>query len=428
MTMVSVPIPLRFGGPRTEMSVAEATECILECRRFMRSIPGAFVHTLDLSCRKWPLSTLEDEAIAPFLEEISTTVVILKLDDIIAGLETDEGFATLAFLARTFRDSPVEELCLNDNALGTRGFEILRDLISRAQRLYLENTGIAEKDAASLREIVDTSRLTALSTGRNQMSIGGAQCVGAMLATSQNLVSFNYKGSRPLSEGTTHLCQGLATLSETNHGVVYLNLHDGMLINDASVDFLVTFLKNSPHLQTLILRDCELKSSDVVKILNALEGAHLAVLDLGGNDQVGEVAQELGAFLKRQVFSLQELHVDTCELTQEGLACILVPFTGYETSLKKLVLDENGIDQAAGKVLLINRIKSLEFLSLMDNTELPLQYAKQLDAMYPTVERDEDGDLEEVDEDELEDEDDDLGEPDEDELADLAEGMGSLRV
>jgi hypothetical protein len=64
----------------------------------------------------------------------------------------------------------------------------------------------------------------------------------------------------------------------------------------------------------------------------------------------------------------------------------------------------------------------------MGNTELPLPYAKQLDAMYPTVERDEDDDLEDLDEDGLEDEDDDMKEPDEDELADLAEGMGSLKV
>lgn len=32
---------------------------------------------------------------------------------------------------------------------------------------------------------------------------------------------------------------------------------------------------------------------------------------------------------------------------------------------------------------------------------MPLQYAKHLDAMYPTVKRDEDDDLEELDEDEL---------------------------
>jgi hypothetical protein len=33
--------------------------------------------------------------------------------------------------------------------------------------------------------------------------------------------------------------------------------------------------------------------------------------------------------------------------------------------------------------------------------ELPLHYAKHLDAMYPTVKRDEDDDLEELDKDEL---------------------------
>jgi hypothetical protein len=428
--MASIPITLRLGGPRKEVSVAEAIAWVKKSRRYMRSIPGAFVHTLDLSCRQWPLATLQ--AVALFLDEISKTVVILKFDDMIAGLKTDDGLATLEFLATTFRDSPVHELCLNDNALGTRGVDLLRPLLSRAQRLYLDNTGIAQADAATLLSVLDTSRLTALATGRNQMSIGGAKSMAAMLATCRNLVSFNYKGSRPLLEGTTHLCKGLATMSVTNHGVVYLNLHDCMLSDDASVDFLVVFLQNSPLLQTLILRDCELKSRSLVKILKALEGTHLAVLDLGGNDQVGEVAQELGAFLSPQVFSLLELHVDTCELTAEGLTCILVPFSGHATNLRKLVLDENSLDQAAGKVLLNTPIKSLKVLSLMDNMEMPLQYAKQLDAMYPTVERDDDDDLEELDEDELaedleEEEDQDVAD-DEDDLADLVEEMGSLNV
>jgi Ran GTPase-activating protein (RanGAP) involved in mRNA processing and transport len=232
---------LHFGGPRTEVSVAEAIKWAEDCCHNMRSISEAYVRTLDLSCRQWPLSTLQ--AIQSFLEEISKTVVVLKFDDMIAGLETDVGLATLGFLASTFRDSPMQELWLNDNALGTRGVDILRPLLSRAQRLYLDNTGIAQANAATLREIVNTSRLTALATGCNQMSIGGAQSIGAMLATCQNLVSFNYKGSRPMLEGTTHLCLGLASMSETNYGVIYLNLHDCMLSDDASVDFFVLFLK-----------------------------------------------------------------------------------------------------------------------------------------------------------------------------------------
>jgi Ran GTPase-activating protein (RanGAP) involved in mRNA processing and transport len=69
----------------------------------------------------------------------------------------------------------------------------------------------------------------------------------------------------------------------------------------------------------------------------ALQGTHLVVLDLGGNDQVGEVATELGAFLSRQVSLLMELHVDACELTRDGLACIFDAFSGHKTSYTQKV-------------------------------------------------------------------------------------------
>jgi hypothetical protein len=98
-----------------------------------------------------------------------------------------------------------------------------------------------------------------------------------------------------------------------------------------------------------------------------------------------------------------------------------------------LLLYTDAYTIAAGNNVLLNTpIQSLEFLSLMENTDIPLQYARQLDTMYSTVKRDDDDDLKELDEDELaenleEHEDQDVTK-DEDDLADLAGRMGSFNV
>jgi Ran GTPase-activating protein (RanGAP) involved in mRNA processing and transport len=95
-----------------------------------------------------------------------------------------------------------------------------------------------------------------------------------------------------------------------------------------------------------------------------------------GVDQVGEVAQELGAFLKRQVISLQELHVDTCELTQEGLACIenagacaLASSPEQNKTLETLRLESNdiGSEGAMAVAAALCSNDSLKEIDLSDN-------------------------------------------------------------
>lgn len=222
-----VPFAFQINGPAGPLSVKQAKNWEQKCRRQLQSIPDAFVNLLDLSGRVWPKAALN--AIASFLGEIRETVVILKLDTVILGLETDDGLLTLSFLAKIFSSaSRVKELCLNDTFfLGKNGgVQVWSPLLRNVERLYLLNTGIVSKDVRTLCATVDAAKLTALAVGSTQMGVEGARHIGQLLLKCTTLMSFTYPDSRPQLAGTCHLCQGLAQLLHTNHGLQHLNLQN----------------------------------------------------------------------------------------------------------------------------------------------------------------------------------------------------------
>lgn len=387
-------ITLTAGGARAGVTIAGAQEMLDGFERTVNRYDDAVVHTLNLSCKQWPRESLE--VLRPFFVRIAPHVEILKIDDIIAGLPTTEqGLATLAFFSEVFSESPVMELVLDDNALGTRGITVLQPLLQAPtlQRLYLDNTGLSEQVMTDLSLALQpvAANLTAVSLGRNQIGPVGAGILAATLQQCVKLQYFSYHGSRPLSGGTLVLCQGLAILTETNHGLVYLNLDDCTFGTgegeDDAVFCLAEILSRSPALTTLIVRDGELQVPGVRKVLNALieSKAVLHHLDLGCNELGPECAEIVGAFLTTQVFTLHTLIMDINELGDGGLADLVAPFTGRSSVLQHLNLDQNEIETVGARVLVDNPISSLRELKLEENDDIPAQAAAALNEMYATV-------------------------------------------
>lgn len=429
-------IALKAGGPRTVVTLEEAVKMR---KRFQKELKqchaaeaaaadaAADCHMLDLSCRAWPLESLQ--ALQPVLDQVALTVRTLNIDDIIASLPTEQGLASLEYLAQTFATSPLlSKVNLNDNAVGTRGIACLRPLLTNKSvtSLSLENCGIAEADGADLRDIIlarsndktaaSSCTLQSLSTGRNQMGVVGATHIGALLSQCTQLQSFSYAGSRPLKKGTAALCRGLAEMSATcgsaGTRLHALNLNDCCLGDDETEDPVVdvcAVLQNSPRLHTLVLRDGELQIAGLTVVLAALQksGAALTTLDLGA---IGELGQEGGMLVRDYLFSsptrntLQHLSVDTNELQCAGVAAIAAGAAACSV-LQTLNLEANEIEAAGAIALVRNFIPTLQLLHLEDNLELPEKRARQLQSMYPTVIVDED--LEEGDDDEEEDDDED---------------------
>ena len=107
-----------------------------------------------MSCRSWTVPTLL--ILEPALIRIAPTVTHLKLDDVIASLPTDDGFATLGFFNRIFGPDVapnVTRVDLSDNALGTRSLDVIPNLLENAPKLChlsLHNCGMSLEVAAQL--------------------------------------------------------------------------------------------------------------------------------------------------------------------------------------------------------------------------------------------------------------------------------------
>ena len=413
-------ILLKAGGART---VVEEDEARSVCARFIDELERfGECHTLDISCRAWRPQSLK--ILHPVLVKIKPTLKVLLIDDIIASLPTDEGLACFEYIAEIFSDaSQLTRVNLNDNAIGSRGIQCLRPLLTNPSvtSLSLQNCGLAEADGEVLKKLLTadgTGRtLRELSLGRNQMGSAGAEHIGSLLGSESSipLQLFSYLGSRPLKTGTRALCRGLAILADLcgpkGTMVHTLDLNDccvGSDEDDPIVD-LCAFLRNSPRLQKLTLRDGELNVSGLAMVLDALQasGAPLTVLDLGA---VGELGEEGGGQIIRDFLlangpasaSLQELKLDTNELGDEGVATIVTGIAASCRSLQILDISQNELVGIAGH-LRHNHIATLQELKMDDNLDLePNEDLQILRGMYREVTVDEelddngDGDVDEA--------------------------------
>lgn len=402
-------IILKAGGARTVVEVDEANEI---CMRFTDDLTRfGECHTLDLSCRAWRIESLK--VLHPILIQVKTTLRVLLVNDIIASLSTEVGLACFEYLAGIFFDAPLlTRFHLDDNAIGSRGIKVLHPLLTNSSvtSLSFENCGLAEDDAAILKDILTAEgagrTLLELSLSRNQMGVVGAFHIGEILEseTAMGLQQFRYAGSRPQLKGTKALCQGLAKIAHrcgpAGTKLQCLDLDDccigsGENNDDDPIANLCFLLQNSPRIQELILRDGELQVSGLTKVINALivSGAPLTLLDLG---IVGELGQDGGQIIRDFLFSncpasfsLQELYLDTNELGDEGVTEIVA---GIATSCRSLrVLDLSGNDLINIPALLLhNHIPTLQTLKLEENSDLVAgKELQSLRGMYREVLMDE---------------------------------------
>jgi Ran GTPase-activating protein (RanGAP) involved in mRNA processing and transport len=112
----TMKVALRAGGERTVVELGEAKEMV---ERFQRLADNNIVEVVDLSCRQWKQESLEE--IETLLKGVAGTVRYLVLDDVIAGLMTEEGLVVTQKLADAFVTSNLLDVNLSDNALGERG-------------------------------------------------------------------------------------------------------------------------------------------------------------------------------------------------------------------------------------------------------------------------------------------------------------------
>jgi Ran GTPase-activating protein (RanGAP) involved in mRNA processing and transport len=398
-------ITLTAGGDRNQhVTVAEAEAMVSRwTHEIAQAGDAADVHTLDISCRVWKAETLVP--LTSFLQEtVVPTIKVLKTDDIIASLPTNDGLATIQSLVDIFQHATnLEALSADDNALGSRATIIMGPLLTlpKLASLSFHNCGMStavgqELVANYLRNRTETP-LTHFNMGRNAMGVDGAQEVATLIAASPHLEVFQYDGSRPDKEGTRVLMEAFTTMAadRTELPLRVLNLNDctfgnGENPDEDSLDALIALVSKCPHLSVLDVTEGMTGPLGTPRLFTAVHGtgAQLTSLGLGGlglrEDEVEDGVEALCEFLASpSCANLHTLVLDTNELEDEGTAQIVQCLARLALPhLSELSLEGNMIGEDGMQALLDNNIETLTKINLFDNGEFSLEMAKDLVRLY----------------------------------------------
>ena len=281
---------LRAGGERTGVELEEAKDIV---QRFLKLADNNVVAGVDLSCRQWKLEAME--VIEHVLKEVAGTVRYLVIDDVIAGLLTEEGLTVTQRLADAFIESNLLEVNMNDNAMGERGLGRVESLFQNSdlQRLYLSNCGLSHYSMVQLNGYLlqDNQRiaksLKELVLDKNMIGEDGAAVVASFLPHCLNLELFSYQGSRPMKAGSKHIGQGLLDLATNvdEPRIKHLDLNDCLFGDGGGNDkgglvLLTKAIAKFKHLRYLDMMDNVIKVSGVTLLVDALKTSNVRLSDL----------------------------------------------------------------------------------------------------------------------------------------------------
>ena len=142
---------------------------------------------------------------------------VADLADIIAGRPTDEGLAVLRRISEALAGKDVATLDLSDNALGPRGVEACRGLLTGLETLEdvaFCNDGLSAEACDAIADMLlfrAPTRLRRLHFFNNMSGDGGGVAIGRILAQSPNMADFRMSSVRCAAEGGAALFASLAS-------------------------------------------------------------------------------------------------------------------------------------------------------------------------------------------------------------------------
>mmetsp|Transcript_13617 Transcript_13617/g.20727 ORF Transcript_13617/g.20727 Transcript_13617/m.20727 type:complete len:438 (+) Transcript_13617:105-1418(+) len=369
-------ITLSNPGNRNNKVTAEDAEKLVEnWKDEIARNPNQIVETLDLSKRSYQVEAVK--IICNFLFDKVAGVKKAILNDIIASLETEKGLEVLKDISQLLKDSPIEHLDLDDNAMGIRGVERCEAILSLVtlQVLSCQNDGFSEESMTRIKTFLQNkSNLRVLKFYNNMIGVGGAKETGLILKECINLSYFRYEGCRPLTEGTDSLISGLASAikSKPQHPLERLELE--VSLEGQSLDDLCNgVLKQLPSLKHLRLYDCSLDEDTCKPVLQALYGLQsLEQLDMSNNEIGENNVRKLAPIIKKNGTSLRMIKLEGAELNSRGVERLSKAFTaaGQPLALEELDLSCNAIGTRGAEALIAaqDAIPKLRVLNLDDNS------------------------------------------------------------
>ncbi|GJQ15352.1 hypothetical protein GpartN1_g7143.t1 [Galdieria partita] len=313
---------------------------------------------------------------AQLAAEILPTLVNLRavsFADVIAGRKEEEGHGVLRVLSSSLESDQLYELDLSDNALGAKGVEACKKILSEQKKLQVIrfcNNGLAA-DAIQLlvSYLLEGGGPTSLKTihfFNNLMESEGARKVVPLLELSPELEDLKLASLRVGQEGIEPVILALKNTTLLKA----LDLSDNILGNRGA-ESLGRMFPSLSNLETLILRDTSLGDKGARTILLCLERSEirLKVLDISCNELTIESCKILAKFVMRQT-SLERLLVEENEIGSKGVAILAKALSsGAHSKLVELNLAENSIGAAGAKALfsVFVKLKSLRKVNLSGN-------------------------------------------------------------
>ena len=366
----------------------EATEKVVE--RWSQELEkqsvndeSSFVETLDLQCLVYEPEGAR--VICNFLRDKVSHVRVALLNDIIATLETTDGLDVLSQFNDLLKDSPLEQVNLDDNALGTRGVTLCADILSRPTltKISLQNVGLPAESMIDLKVALtkesedDTSVCDHLQEAwfyNNMSGEGGAKEQAEIIGRCRALKFWKYMGCRAGELGTRYLAEGLLEMTNNWNGLEQLLLEASL--GSSKDDPLGPFcraLKKLPHLTHIMLYDCSLEHSGTKLVLKSLIHIknQLVSLCLSQNEITALTMKALVPFVVQNCNTLKTLNLENNELTSVGLERLLEGIRNCteEVGLEELLLTDNRIGSRGAVVLLAAKdfMPHLRNLTLDDN-------------------------------------------------------------
>ena len=260
-------------------------------------------------------------------------------------------------------NSQLKRLHLNNNNMTGKVAEDLANVVKNncnLEQLCLENNNIGPSATVILQALKENSQLKVLNLGGNNMTGQVAEDLANVIKNNSGLEELHLY-ENDLKSSATVILQAL----KENSQLKVLNLGGNNMTGQVAED-LANVIKNNSGLEELHLYENDLKSSATV-ILQALkENYQLKVLNLGGNNMTGQVAEDLANVIKNNS-GLEELHLYENDLKSSATVILQALKENYQ--LKVLNFNSNNMTGQVAEDL-ANAIKnntSLEELYLSQN-------------------------------------------------------------
>lgn len=320
------------------------------------------------------------------------------LADIIAGRPEAEGLAVFRALGASLKDKRLRMLDLSDNAVGPKGVEATREMLTGQEdleELAYCNCGMSAEALRSVSDIVlfrVPTKLKCLRFANNMSGSGGAIAVADIVAASPDLAEFRFSSSRGGREGGIALAAALASTRKLQR----LDVSDNMFGLPGSLA-LCRMLAGpaSAHLRELNLSDigmgdvgAEALAQNLAQssCVGALQSLALVANDIGpkGAKHVASVLPLLPA--------LKTLRLEENELEDEGVAWLVTGLADRQkhlpagaaeglavVNLSQACLTAPAVLSAARE--LVQALPSLTTLDLSGNTELSEAQGQRVQAL-----------------------------------------------